>query len=271
MRQSIENANRLIASYVRRTPILESNGSEFGLPAFPISFKLELLQHAGSFKTRGAFNNMLSREVGPAGVAPRVERALATAAAQPRMEGRMCASTARRPASPGPNDHQLNAGDRRGSRAQCEVLRCVGRHAHLVERRTARGHAGVAHDSAGGKSLDGERIWQPGHGEARIDAVPVPAPLLVLRGRGSDIIDGVGHIPIPDDAREIRDEAGKVRDTDALVVHELEPERGLRVGHGTRRKRRATPQHRRRWHRLRCVPATRRTHERREGGPFAIA
>ena len=68
MRESIENASRLIAPYVRRTPILESNGSEFGLAAFPISFKLELLQHAGSFKTRGAFNNMLSREVGPAGV-----------------------------------------------------------------------------------------------------------------------------------------------------------------------------------------------------------
>ena len=69
MRQAIENAGRLIAPYVRRTPVLESNGSEFGLSSFPISFKLELLQHAGSFKTRGAFNNMLSREVPAAGVA----------------------------------------------------------------------------------------------------------------------------------------------------------------------------------------------------------
>ena len=69
MRQAIENAGRLIAPYVRRTPVLESNGSEFGLSSFPISFKLELLQHAGSFKTRGAFNNMLSRDVPAAGVA----------------------------------------------------------------------------------------------------------------------------------------------------------------------------------------------------------
>ena len=69
MRESIENASRLIAPYVRRTPVLESSGSDFGLPAFSISFKLELLQHAGSFKTRGAFNNMLTRQVGTAGVA----------------------------------------------------------------------------------------------------------------------------------------------------------------------------------------------------------
>lgn len=58
----------LIAPYVRRTPVLEANGSEFGLDAFRLAFKLELLQHAASFKTRGAFTNLLSRTVPAAGV-----------------------------------------------------------------------------------------------------------------------------------------------------------------------------------------------------------
>jgi len=34
----------------------------------PLWLKLELLQHAGSFKTRGAFNNLLTRRIPPAGV-----------------------------------------------------------------------------------------------------------------------------------------------------------------------------------------------------------
>lgn len=57
-----------IAPYVRRTPLLESSGTEFGLSEFAIGFKLELLQHAASFKTRGAFANLLSREVPSSGV-----------------------------------------------------------------------------------------------------------------------------------------------------------------------------------------------------------
>ena len=35
-----------------------SAGSELGL-RFPVCLKLELLQHAGSFKPRGAFNRLL--------------------------------------------------------------------------------------------------------------------------------------------------------------------------------------------------------------------
>lgn len=42
-------------------------GAAFGL-AEPISLKLELFQHTGSFKSRGAFNNLLSRAVPAAGV-----------------------------------------------------------------------------------------------------------------------------------------------------------------------------------------------------------
>ena len=53
---------------MRRTPVLEVDGADFGLPGNRLVFKLEFLQHAGSFKTRGAFNNLLTREIGPVGV-----------------------------------------------------------------------------------------------------------------------------------------------------------------------------------------------------------
>lgn len=47
---------------------MELAGADFGLPAFPLTLKLELFQHAGSFKTRGAFANLLSRAIPAAGV-----------------------------------------------------------------------------------------------------------------------------------------------------------------------------------------------------------
>src|SRR5215510_7745173 len=67
-RERIQAAERVIRPYIRRTPILEVNGSDFGLEPFKIVFKLELLQHAGSFKARGAFTNMLTRKVPEVGV-----------------------------------------------------------------------------------------------------------------------------------------------------------------------------------------------------------
>jgi threonine dehydratase len=48
--------------------VVELTGADFGLPAFPLTLKLELLQHAGSFKTRGAFANLLTRAIPAAGV-----------------------------------------------------------------------------------------------------------------------------------------------------------------------------------------------------------
>ena len=53
---------------MRRTPVVEVDGGDFGLAGVRLVFKLEFLQHAGSFKTRGAFNHLLTREIGPAGV-----------------------------------------------------------------------------------------------------------------------------------------------------------------------------------------------------------
>lgn len=59
----------LVQPYIRRTPVIEVDGRDFGLPPVRIFFKLEALQHAGSFKARGAFANLLSREIPQVGVA----------------------------------------------------------------------------------------------------------------------------------------------------------------------------------------------------------
>lgn len=65
--EDIEAAARRIDGYVRRTPVLALAPGEL-LPGVPVSVKLECLQHAGSFKPRGAFNRMLSVPVPAAGV-----------------------------------------------------------------------------------------------------------------------------------------------------------------------------------------------------------
>ena len=59
---------RLIRPWIRLTPVVRVEGRDFTLEVRELTFKLELLQHAGSFKTRGAFANLLSREVPDAGV-----------------------------------------------------------------------------------------------------------------------------------------------------------------------------------------------------------
>lgn len=67
-RERIAANAHLIRPYVRRTPVVTINGEDFGLDPISLSFKLELLQHTGSFKARGAFMNLLAREVPPVGV-----------------------------------------------------------------------------------------------------------------------------------------------------------------------------------------------------------
>jgi threonine dehydratase len=67
-RERIAAVERLIRPYVRRTPSLHVDLADFGLPARPVEFKLEFLQHSGSFKARGAFANLLTRTVPSAGV-----------------------------------------------------------------------------------------------------------------------------------------------------------------------------------------------------------
>ena len=66
-RDDIRAAHARIAPHVRRTPVWNLPRG-FGHDG-PVSLKLEFLQHAGSFKPRGAFNTLLSRPVPAAGVA----------------------------------------------------------------------------------------------------------------------------------------------------------------------------------------------------------
>ncbi len=54
----IELAARRIGGHVRATPVLAVAAADLGL-AHDVTLKLELLQHAGSFKPRGAFNRIM--------------------------------------------------------------------------------------------------------------------------------------------------------------------------------------------------------------------
>jgi threonine dehydratase len=64
---AIDQAAARISGHVRHTPLLRLEGAELNL-AFPVTLKLELLQHAGSFKPRGAFNRLLAADLPRAGV-----------------------------------------------------------------------------------------------------------------------------------------------------------------------------------------------------------
>ena len=66
--ESISITEQVIRPYIRRTPVVQVNGSDFSLDAAQVALKLELLQHTGSFKPRGAFANLLTRDVPAAGV-----------------------------------------------------------------------------------------------------------------------------------------------------------------------------------------------------------
>src|SRR6185369_15702461 len=68
IRPEIARTYDVIRHYIRRTPVVEADAADFGLDPMPLVLKLELMQHTGSFKTRGAFSNLLTREVPPAGV-----------------------------------------------------------------------------------------------------------------------------------------------------------------------------------------------------------
>ena len=63
----IEAAHALLRPHIRRTPIAEVSGADFGLPPFPLTLKLELLQHSGSFMARRRFRHLLTRALPPSG------------------------------------------------------------------------------------------------------------------------------------------------------------------------------------------------------------
>jgi threonine dehydratase len=77
-RVRIGEVEKVIRPYVRRTPVIEVDAADFvdsaasgegvATNGTPLTLKLELLQHGGSFKARGAFANLLLRAVPAAGV-----------------------------------------------------------------------------------------------------------------------------------------------------------------------------------------------------------
>src|SRR6476620_8436416 len=64
----ITAAYNRISGHVRRTPIVRIAAQDIGLSGADVLLKLELMQHSGSFKTRGAFVNLLTRTVPRPGV-----------------------------------------------------------------------------------------------------------------------------------------------------------------------------------------------------------
>jgi len=67
-RDEIVRTDDLIRPYIRRTPVVDIHGSDVGVDVARLVLKLELLQHAGSFKPRGAFTNLLTHAIPAAGV-----------------------------------------------------------------------------------------------------------------------------------------------------------------------------------------------------------
>lgn len=57
--RDVDIARQRVAPLVRRTPVLEAGGGETD---GTVAFKLEFMQHTGSFKVRGAFNRVLSAQ-----------------------------------------------------------------------------------------------------------------------------------------------------------------------------------------------------------------
>jgi threonine dehydratase len=57
-----------IRAHVRTTPVIRIDRAELGLSPGPLVLKLEHLQHSGSFKARGAFANLVLRDIPEAGV-----------------------------------------------------------------------------------------------------------------------------------------------------------------------------------------------------------
>src|SRR2546430_12394175 len=65
---AIERTARILVDHIRHTPVIDAAGGDLDAPCRLVTLKLEQLQFAGSFKTRGAFANLLMRDVPRVGV-----------------------------------------------------------------------------------------------------------------------------------------------------------------------------------------------------------
>jgi threonine dehydratase len=67
--ERIRAAEARIRRHIRRTPVIDLDGADVAVPQASVHCKLEMLQHSGSFKARGAFANLLMRQIPPVGIA----------------------------------------------------------------------------------------------------------------------------------------------------------------------------------------------------------
>ncbi len=68
-REWIEETEAVIRRHIRRTPVVPLAGAELGVAGgATLHLKLELMQHSGSFKVRGAFASLLMQGLPGAGV-----------------------------------------------------------------------------------------------------------------------------------------------------------------------------------------------------------
>jgi threonine dehydratase len=67
-RSRIAETEAVIRPHIRHTPVTQIDGDDFGLSIQSIAFKHEYMQRSGSFKARGAFANLLCRDVPEVGV-----------------------------------------------------------------------------------------------------------------------------------------------------------------------------------------------------------
>ena len=67
-RATVLAAEPVIRPYIRTTPVFSTGAADFGLSGAPLSFKLEFMQHSGTFKARGAFANLLMQAGAERGV-----------------------------------------------------------------------------------------------------------------------------------------------------------------------------------------------------------
>jgi len=140
--EAIARTHALIGPHIRRTPVIRVDGADLGLAPVDLTLKLEYLQHAGSFKARGAFANILIRDPGEAGVV----------AASGGNHGAAVAFAARAVGVPATVFVPHTS-----SPAKVERIRRYGAHLHL---------SGTSYADA----LEASRAWSHGHGALEVHA-----------------------------------------------------------------------------------------------------
>ena len=179
--QAIARCEQVIRPYIRRTPVIAVDGSEFGAPPGPLALKLELLQHTGVFKARGAFSNLLTREIPAAGIvaASGGNHGVAVAYAAMRLGSRPRFSS---PAFPAGQDRAYPRIRRRPRRWRRRLCRGARRQRSLCA--TDRRHAGPAFDQ-------NETIIGQGTLALELEAQTPDIDTVLVSVGGGELISGI--------------------------------------------------------------------------------